>query len=271
MACMRLTHERGPALGRIVFSQVFSTSPSAGSFGVRSLASRSNIVCQENQGLFSKFKQFVSGNKTEEQAKDAQLEKLKAELERMKAQQAKPNPEEQKLREEAQKFADQLPKLETLGKETLDNMTEADASTLQQRLLSGKFDLNDMRAQLLALDKMGSMAEMASKIPGLGSKLGSKMPQISPEDRAAALKTQLALIDAMTPDERRNPTVLTRNAFARKSRIIQASGQNIEALNKLLEMYFQMKTMYGKMSDLKAQGKPLPSSFEDMAKLIMKR
>ncbi|HEY7885193.1 MAG TPA: signal recognition particle protein [Cellvibrionaceae bacterium] len=115
------------------------------------------------------------------------------------------------------------------------------AERLVQKVKKGKrFDLEDLRDQLQQMQNMGGLAGLMDKLPGMGN-----MAQVAQQaDMGKQFKTMEALINSMTPWERRNPEDLSSS---RKRRITQGSGTQIQDLNRLLKQYKQMAKMMKKM------------------------
>jgi signal recognition particle subunit SRP54 len=143
-----------------------------------------------------------------------------------------------------------------------------------ERMRKGAFDLNDLREQLVQMGNMGGMSSMLSMLPGV-AKMKNQIANANLDDRL--LKRQAAIIDSMTPKERRNPDVLKAS---RKKRIAAGSGTKVEEINRLLKMHRTMADMMkamggGKRGPMAALGNMLgfgggmPSP-EEMAKLAEK-
>jgi signal recognition particle subunit SRP54 len=103
-----------------------------------------------------------------------------------------------------------------------------------ERMRKGTFDLADLREQLQQMQAMGGMGGMLGMLPGVG-KLKNQMAAANIDDKA--IKRQMAIIDSMTPKERRNPDLLKHS---RKKRIAAGSGTSAEEINKLLKMHRTM-------------------------------
>jgi signal recognition particle subunit SRP54 len=117
------------------------------------------------------------------------------------------------------------------------------AKATAERMRRGAFDLNDLREQLIQMEKIGGMSGMLGLIPGI-AKMKAQIASANLDDRV--VKRQKAIIDSMTPKERRNPDVLKAS---RKKRIAAGSGTKVEDINRLLKMHRQMADM------MKAMGK----------------
>lgn len=114
---------------------------------------------------------------------------------------------------------------------------------LAKKLQKGKhFDLDDFKQQLLQLGQMGGMANMLTKLPGMGQLPMKAMPDPGVGDKMVA--RTIALINSMTPLERRMPKVISGS---RKQRIIKGSGTTIQDLNRLLKQFDQMRDMMNKV------------------------
>jgi signal recognition particle subunit SRP54 len=112
----------------------------------------------------------------------------------------------------------------------------------------GKFDLADMRDQLLQMQNMGGLGGLMGMLPGV-PKMKGQLAAANLDDRI--LKRQVAVIDSMTREERRNPDLLKNS---RKKRISAGSGVKVEEINKLLKMHRNMADMMKAMG----QGKRGP-------------
>ena len=143
-----------------------------------------------------------------------------------------------------------------------------------ERMRKGQFDLNDLRDQLEGMMKMGGLGGLMGMMPGV-AKMKNQMANMNVNDNT--LKRQVALINSMTPKERRNPDLLKAS---RKKRIAAGSGTKVEEINKLLKMHWSMADMMkamgkGKRGPMAGLGNMLglgggmPSA-EDMAKLAEK-
>jgi len=117
-----------------------------------------------------------------------------------------------------------------------------------ERMRKGQFDLTDMREQLAGMAKMGGMSGLMAMMPGV-AKLKSQMAERNLDDRI--LNRQMAIIDSMTPGERKHPDILKAS---RKKRIAAGAGSKVEEVNKLLKMHRNMADMMKAMGGGKARG-----------------
>lgn len=123
------------------------------------------------------------------------------------------------------------------------------AEKLVGKLEKGKgFDLEDLRDQLIQLNKMGGISKLLDKLPGMAAMPKNVKENINDRE----IGRQIAIISAMTPHERRFPAVINHS---RKRRIANGSGVQIQDVNRLLKQYAQMEKMMKKMKKLKAFGK----------------
>ena len=117
------------------------------------------------------------------------------------------------------------------------------ANRLVKKIKRGKgFDLSDFRDQIQQMNKMGGMGDMLDKMPGM-----SGLSQVAEQNMANKQFGQMeAIINSMTPKERRSPDILNGS---RKRRITQGSGTQLQDLNRLLKQHKQMQKMMKKMKN----------------------
>lgn len=113
-------------------------------------------------------------------------------------------------------------------------ISEEQAKELEKKFRQNKFDFEDYLVQMENLKKMGNLKDLISMIPGLGSKL--KGVEIDEKK----LLMQKAIIQSMTPYERKNPEVIKSS---RRKRIAEGSGTGIQDVNQLLKQLEQSKEM----------------------------
>lgn len=129
----------------------------------------------------------------------------------------------------------------SLVEKAMENVDHAEAEKMAKKMMKGKFDLEDMLAQLKQVQKLGSMGSLLGMIPGL-SKFKSQIEQAGVGDNL--IKKQEAIILSMTVKERKNPDIIKAS---RKKRIATGSGVEVHEVNKLLKSYEGMSTMMKKM------------------------
>ena len=115
------------------------------------------------------------------------------------------------------------------------------AEKVAKKVLKGKgFDLEDFRDQLQQMRNMGGMKALLEKMPGMGQ-MGAQMP--NQVDDKQFVRTE-AVINSMTPFERRDPEVINGS---RKQRIAAGSGTDVQEVNKVLKQHKQMSKMMKKV------------------------
>jgi signal recognition particle subunit SRP54 len=114
---------------------------------------------------------------------------------------------------------------------------QAEAEKLAAKLQKGSFDLNDLASQLQQMRKMGGMSSILGLLPGV-QKVKQQLAEAKLDDRL--IGHQIAIVNAMTPFERRNPKVIHAS---RKRRIAAGAGLSVQEVNKLLKQHQQMQTM----------------------------
>jgi signal recognition particle subunit SRP54 len=115
------------------------------------------------------------------------------------------------------------------------------AEQLAKKLQKGKgFDLADFREQMEQMANMGGIASLMDKLPGMGEIPDQVKGQINDKE----IGRTIAIINSMTPQERRFPQIIKG---ARKRRIAQGSGTKVQEINKLLKQFAQMQKMMKKM------------------------
>jgi signal recognition particle subunit SRP54 len=108
------------------------------------------------------------------------------------------------------------------------------AARVAERMRRGAFDLSDLREQLLQMRQMGGMSGLMGMLPGI-AKMKNQLASANLDERV--LKRQVAIIDSMTPRERRSPDLLKAS---RKKRIASGSGTRVEDVNRMLKMHRTM-------------------------------
>ena len=111
---------------------------------------------------------------------------------------------------------------------------EEEARRLERRIQKNQFDFNDFYAQIQQIKKMGNIKDLASMIPGVGKAL----KDIDIDDDA--FKSIEAIILSMTPKERTHPELLNTS---RRNRIARGSGTDVQAVNRLIKQFEQMRKM----------------------------
>ena len=118
----------------------------------------------------------------------------------------------------------------------------------------GELDLEDFLAQMKQIRRMGSMGKLLELIPGMGSIAENVRNKMLGEGEVRAKKTE-AMIQSMTPRERRHPDIINAS---RRRRIAKGSGCEVSDLNELLRGFKQAKQMAKRM---KQMGRKMPRGF----------
>jgi signal recognition particle subunit SRP54 len=122
-----------------------------------------------------------------------------------------------------------------------------------EKMLSGEFTLESFANQLRQVRKMGPIAQILEMLPG---GMGQMARQVDPRDAERQLKLTEAIINSMTPHERRNPDVLNAN---RRRRIARGSGTEVPDVNRLIKQYREAQKMFKMIK--KSGGRGLPRLF----------
>jgi signal recognition particle subunit SRP54 len=122
-----------------------------------------------------------------------------------------------------------------------------------EKLLTGDFTLEDFAHQLRQVRKMGPIAQILEMLPG---GMGQMARQVDPRDAERQLKLTEAIINSMTPKERRNPDVLNAS---RRRRIARGSGTEVPDVNRLIKQYREAQKMFKMIK--KSGGRGLPRLF----------
>jgi signal recognition particle subunit SRP54 len=122
------------------------------------------------------------------------------------------------------------------------------AARAAERMRKGAFDLSDLREQLVSMQDMGGVTGLMGMLPGI-AKMKNQLAAANLDE--GVLKRQVAIIDSMTPKERRNPDVLKAS---RKKRIAAGSGTKVEEINRMLKMHRSMGDFMKAMGAGKKRG-----------------
>jgi signal recognition particle subunit SRP54 len=116
-----------------------------------------------------------------------------------------------------------------------------EARRLADKVVKGKgFDMSDLRGQLQQLQKMGGVGALMDKLPGAALKKGAPSAEQGDQD----LRRQIAIINSMTPRERRNPSIIDGS---RRRRIAGGSGVQVQDVNRLLKQFLEMQRVMKSM------------------------
>ena len=118
---------------------------------------------------------------------------------------------------------------------------EKEAEKTAKKMMKGNFDLEDFLNQLNQIKKLGPLENLLKLLPG-AKKMGLNNVNIDPK----IMKRTEAIVLSMTPEERRNPSILKAS---RKKRIADGSGTTVTDVNKLLNQFEEMKKMMKMMGN----------------------
>ena len=128
----------------------------------------------------------------------------------------------------------------SLIEEVEEKTDQEKAKKIARKLKKGKgFDLDDFRDQVRQMQRMGGLTGLLDKMPGM-----QQMPADIGGQERELVKTE-AIINSMTPGERRFPAVISGS---RKKRIASGSGTQIQDINRLLKQFNRMQKMMKKLS-----------------------
>ena len=139
----------------------------------------------------------------------------------------------------------------SLVEKAQEEIDEKEARRAAQKMMSGKFDLDDMLQQMKQVQKLGSLGGLLKMLPGA--------PKVAPEQLAAAekeMKNFEIIINSMTFEERQNPEILQ---YSRKIRIANGSGKQVSDVNRVIKKYDAMKETMKKMEQYKKSGRMPPN------------
>jgi signal recognition particle subunit SRP54 len=118
---------------------------------------------------------------------------------------------------------------------TFDQQT---AKKQADKLMAGEFSLQDFADQLRQLRKMGPLGQLLEMLPG---GMGQMARQISPQEAEKQLKLTEAIINSMTPLERRKPDILNAS---RRRRIALGSGTQVQDVNRLMKQFRETQRIF---------------------------
>jgi signal recognition particle subunit SRP54 len=133
----------------------------------------------------------------------------------------------------------------SLVEKAQEQFDEKEAKRLENKIKRNQFDFDDFKTQLNHIRKMGNLKNLISMIPGMG-----KMAKNLDIDDNAFSKIE-AIINSMTPLERKNPGVINGS---RKKRIAKGSGNKLEEVNQFMRQFEQMRKMMHQMSKMQGKG-----------------
>ncbi len=130
---------------------------------------------------------------------------------------------------------------------------EKEAERLEKKFLKNKFDLDDFRTQLQAIQKMGSIKDLLGMIPGIGG----RFKELSVDE--SVFRRYCAIINSMTPTERSGPHLID---MSRRRRIANGAGASTHDVQTMLKQFATMKKMMGKFGNMQEMAAKLPGDDE---------
>ena len=126
------------------------------------------------------------------------------------------------------------------------------AKELEQKLKKQEFDFEDLLQQMEQIENMGPLDKVLGMIPGMGN-LKDQLGDVDLNGKE--MKRSRAIIQSMTPEERRNPSLLNAS---RKKRIARGSGTSVQDVNRMIKQLNEMKKMMkmftGSQKSMKKRG-----------------
>lgn len=116
-------------------------------------------------------------------------------------------------------------------------MDEKEQERLQEQLSRGEFTLDDFRNQMQKIAQPGLMQRMMGLMPGVPREFKE---MLNSDEASGEVRRQMAIIDSMTPDERRSPKLVD---VGRRQRIAAGAGVQPKQVNELIKQYDMMKPM----------------------------
>jgi signal recognition particle subunit SRP54 len=116
-----------------------------------------------------------------------------------------------------------------------------EAERVAQRMMESRFTLEDFRSQLNQVKKMGPLGQVLQMIPGAGQMAGAAQQAV---DEGQLTRIE-AIIDSMTPEERRRPEIIKAS---RRRRIALGSGTSTADVNRLLKQFGEMQKLMRQLS-----------------------
>ncbi|MDR3576264.1 MAG: signal recognition particle protein [Anaerolineaceae bacterium] len=122
-----------------------------------------------------------------------------------------------------------------------------------EKMLSGRFTLEDFASQLRQIRKMGPFSQILEMLPG---NMGQMARNVSPQDAERQMKMTEAILNSMTVNERKNPDILNAS---RRRRIARGSGTEVQDVNRILKQFREAQRLVKTLQ--KTGGRGLPRMF----------
>ena len=140
----------------------------------------------------------------------------------------------------------------SLIEKATEEIDEDEAMNMMEKMMSGKFNFNDLLKQMKMIKRMGALSGILKMLPGMGALANSD--KINDQQ----LVYIEAIIHSMTPEERKNPELVERSS-SRRNRIARGSGRSTTEVNRLITMLEKQREMMKRAQNMK------PETLEKMA------
>ena len=134
----------------------------------------------------------------------------------------------------------------TLIEKATEEIDEAEAMSMMEKMISGQFNFNDLLKQLKMIKRMGALSGILKFLPGMSALANSEKI----DDKQLVYIE--AIIKSMTPEERKHPELLERSS-SRRRRIAEGSGRSSTEVNRLMTMLEKQQKMMKQMSSMSPQ------------------
>lgn len=126
---------------------------------------------------------------------------------------------------------------------------EADVKRMEERMMKGKFNMNDYKKYLHQVSQLGGISSVMSLMPNLGGmgKLKSMLGGGVLENADRGMQKNVAIVDSMTKQERKHPEII---GGSRKKRIAAGSGTSVNDVNNMIKQYESMASVVKKMKNM---------------------
>lgn len=129
----------------------------------------------------------------------------------------------------------------TMIEKAQENIDEEKARELEQKMRRNEFDFEMYLESMGQMKKMGGLASLMGMMPGMG---GGKLPEIDTDEAERNMARIEAIIRSMTPQERKNPSLLNPS---RRNRIAKGAGVDISEVNRLVKQFEQTRKLMKQM------------------------
>lgn len=139
----------------------------------------------------------------------------------------------------------------TLIERAQQNLDQEQARDAAEKMLQNRFTLQDFLTQMQQIKKLGPLTQLMGMIPGM-AQYAKQIPEDQTEKQFQRIE---AIINSMTPDERREPDLLNAR---RRQRIAKGSGTTVQDVNELMREFKQMQKMMQQLGRGGKGGRGLP-------------